>query len=364
MRRRNLQMRVCLSVFLAGVLGLLLSLAQEATEQPHTRPIPQYLVVTVAYPHEERQARQIVDVSEQGADEVSIRAAATQHGFTVVKKGYILYAFSPGVVYSNPAVLRGEVIECLLQEQRTDLCEVLLREWFLYELWQSKESLGRQEDTCGAIETWVSDNTPKFKAYVQFTLQMEELDRDLRGLLYETTLTNDQMKALSQRLQSVDPPKQARSKELVLRQLSMRKPVPEVTVQYNSLVPPEGYSVLGQGAFEALTDLHNAAKKRLEQMIDTFTSVLGASYGITSGMQPYESLPDLFRTALRENYEAPITRQLLQEIGANSLPLEALSRARVAIRFLPTVSFSVVCGDHKLDVDVIIPEGQIRITQH
>lgn len=357
-------MRICLSAFLAGVLGLHLSLAQGATEQSRTRPIPQYLVVTVAHSYEEGLARQIVDVSEQGADEASIRAAATQHGFTVVKNGYILYAFSPGVVYSNPAVLRGEVIECLLQEQRTGLCEAFLREWFLYELWQSKESLGRQEDACGAIETWVFDNTPKFKAYVQSILHMEELDRDLRGLLYETTLTNDQIKALSQRLQSADRPKYAGSKELVLRQLSMRKPVPEVTVQYNSLVPPEGYSMLGQSAFEALANLHNAAKKRLEQMIDTFTSVLGASYGIAPGIQPYESLPELFRTALRERYEAPITRQLLQEIGAKPSPVEALSRSRVAIRFLPTVSFSVVCGDRKLDVDVIIPEGQIRITQH
>ena len=353
-------MKIYLGVLLVSMLGLLLSSAQE-TKEPLPLPLrPQYLVIVVSHPHEKEQARQIITVSEQGADETSINALAAKHGFTVVKKGYILYAFSPGVVYSSPAALQNEVIECLLQEQRDELCEAIVREWLLNELQQSRESLER-DDNCGAMENWVLGNKPKPKAYVQAITQMEGVDRDLTALLYETTLTNSQIQALSRGLQGADRSKHTRSKEHILRQLSMPKPAPEIVVQYNSAVPPARYSLFGRSAFEALERLNEEAEKRLEQIIDTFTSVLGSSYGIGLGMQPYNSLPEMFQSALRTSYEAPITQELLRELMGNPPSVESLAKARVAIRFLPTISFSVECGTRRMDVDVVIPERQVRI---
>ncbi|MFN3689382.1 MAG: hypothetical protein ACK4UU_00480 [Fimbriimonadales bacterium] len=353
-------MKISLSAFLVSILGLLLLSAQETTAQSLPSPVPQYLVIAIAHPHEKEQARQIITVSEQGADEASINAVAAKHGFTVVKKGYILYAFSPGVVYNNPAALQNEVIECLLQEQRDELCEAIVREWLLYELQQSREFL-EQDDNCGAIENWVLGNSPKLKAYVQSNIQIEGVNRDLTGLLYETTLTSNQTQALSRELPSADRSKHTRSKEHILHQLSMRKPAPEIVVQYNSAVPPALYSTFGRGAFEALASLNEEAEKHLEQTIDTFTRVLGASYGIGPGVQPYNRLPEMFQSALRTSYEASINQELLRELTKNPSPEEALAKARVAIRFLPAISFSVECGTRRMDVDLVVPERQIRI---
>lgn len=353
-------MKIYLGILLVSILGLLLSSAQETKELLPLPPGPQYLVIVVSHPHEKEQARQIITVSEQGADETSINALAAKHGFTVVKKGYILYAFSPGVVYSSPAALQNEVIECLLQKQRDELCEAIVREWLLNELQQSREFLER-DDNCGAIENWVLGNMPKPKAYVQSTTQMEGVDRELTALLYETTLTNDQIQALSRPLQSGDRSKHTRSKEHILRHLSMPKPASEIVVQYNSAVPPAGYSSFGRGAFEALASLNEEAEKRLEQTIDTFTRVLGASYGIGPGVQPYNSLPEMFQSALRTSYESSITQEMLRELTGNPPSVESLAKARVAIRFLPAISLSFECGARRIDVDVVIPEGQIRI---
>lgn len=359
--RRTTRTTCQAAVLWVAMLGVSHSLAQGTVGE--SLLTPKYFLIAVSLPHERELTSRILAVSEQEADEAVLTAFATQHGFTVKRSGITVYVFSPSVAYNSETVLCYEALVCLLSGEQTSQCEAIVQQWVRSELSRYKDSLEKEEVSCGSSEMW---NLGKltFEAYARANLELEGLNRNLVCYPYKVIPTSSQNGEIYNGLADREKKRHPKHTEAILYLLSTTNQAREIIIQYNSLVPTEAYPEFGQEAMKILQSMYASAEKHFEKLIDMLTSAIGHAYGIIPGSQPYDRLPLLFQDALRRAYETSVTQSLLQELGFAKQPAEALARSRANIKFVPAVAVAVECADRVIQIEIVAVSGtdrQIRI---